>query len=393
MLHFYEVLLAIVNPARRLIRSRAKANNHAMHMGGFCHFAFPTEGAISEVEMHTVSEERFPKCTNTLALYNGIGRYQRGANGRTLHHLGRLFIPTADVVQIAYVLPAFTEDAEQIPLLLLTHPSRADKRRVTDDVIRGGADRAPVHTQSVLFGDMRLGAEWEVGQPLMEQASRRALRASLRNPHGRARHHDGEVVHLDPIEVINRDKDRRKVLPLEIRLRSIFRVGADDLILQPAEREVRFRKEITRPASRIEEGERGETPLEGLQLAAALLRIAQGFQIIKLVPQPIEEERINHAVDVLHRGIVHAPRAARHGVEGTLKHGTEDGRRDAAPVELLLLVDHHQRIDGIGAELGHLHAVVSKEPAVDIGQLRKAARVGVALFVRRIKHTEEAHQL
>ena len=90
---------------------------------------------------------------------------------------------------------------------------------------------------------------------------------------------------------------------------------------------------------------------------------------------------------------MHAARATRFGVEGTLKHGAEDGGRDAAPVKLLFLVHHHQRVDGFGTELGHLHGVVRKESAVDVRQGVEFALVTIALFLRGIEYTEEADQL
>ena len=347
--------------------------------------------------MHTVGEEGLEESRHILALRDGVGRYEGGADRGILHHVGSLFIPAADVVQVAHVFPAFTKDAEQVVFLLFVHQTRSHERRVADDVIRRGADGAPVEAQGVVLCDMRLGAEGEEVEVVVDDGGRLALHAGLGDPHRGARHHDGKVVDLDPVKAIDRDADRRESLTQDGHVGRVDSRGAHHLVLQAAQREVGLGQEVARAAGGVEEGHSGYALLKGQQLPTATTRFGDGFEVVKLVAQPVEEERVDDAVNVLHRGVVHAARATRFGVEGTLKHGAEDGRRDAAPVESLRGVDH-QRMNDFGTELGHLpgvglHGLIGEEPAVDIGQRRKLALIRVALVVRRVEDTEEANQL
>ena len=212
MLDFDIIILANVNPAGRVARRRAEAYNHAMHMRRIGHLAIPAEGTVGKVEMHTVGKEGLEESRHILALRDGVSRYEGGADRGILHHVGSLFIPAADVVQVAHVFPAFTKDAEQVVFLLFVHQTRSHERRVSDDVIRRGADGTPIDTQGVVLCDMRLGAEGEEVEIVVDNRCRFALHARLGDPHGRARHHDGKVVDLDPVKAIDRDADRREGL-------------------------------------------------------------------------------------------------------------------------------------------------------------------------------------
>ena len=393
MLDFDKVPLADIDPRREVARSHAEADNHTVYMGFLGHFAIPAEGAVGKVEMHTVGEERLEEGRNILPLRDGVGRDEGGADRGILHHVGCLLIPATDVVQVAHVFPALTEDAEQVVFLLFVHQTRTHKRRVADKVIGRGADGAPVEAQGVVFGDMRLGAEGEEVEDVVDNRCRLALHARFGDPHRGARHHDGKVVDLDPVKAIDRDADRREGLAEDGHVGRVNSCGAHHLVLQPTEREVGLGQEVARSAGRVEEGHSGYALLEGQQLPTATTRFGDGFEVVKLVAQAVEEERVDDAVNVLHRGVVHAARATRFGVERALKHGAEDGGRDAAPVKLLFLVHHHQRMDGFGTELGHLHGVVRKESAVDVRQGVEFTLVTIALFLRGIEYTEEADQL
>ena len=401
MLDFDIIILANVNPAGRVARRRAEADNHAMHMRRLGHLAVPAEGAIGKVDMNAKAiDKRLPDKSHLFALRDRIGGHQCGTNSCTLHHFGRLEIPAGHVVDLTRGLVGLVRfiyiNRKQILLLLFGLQRITHKRRVADDVIRRGADGTPVEAQGVVFGDMRLGAEGKEVEIVVNNRCRLALHAGLGDPHRGARHHDGKVVDLDPVKAIDRDTNRREGLAEDGHIGRVDSCGAHHLVLQAAQREVGLGQEVTRAAGGVEEGHSGYALLKGQQLPTAATRFSDGFEVVKLVAQPIEEKRVDDAVNVLHRGVVHAARTTRFGVEGTLKHGAEDGGRDAAPVESLRGIDH-QRMNGFGAEHRYLPGVGLRgrdveKSAVDIGQLGERTFIGVALVMRRVEDTEETDQ-
>ena len=401
MLDLNKVSVVIVDPGQAVARRRAESDDHAMHMRLFGHLAVPAEGAVGKVDMNAEAiDKRLPYESHLLTLCDGISRYQRGADGGTLHHLSRLIIPTGHIVNLScglVRLACFIHiDRKQILLLLFGLQRITHKRRVADDVVRCGADGTPVEAQGIVFGDMRLGAEGKEVEVVVDYGGCLALHAGLGDPHRGACHHDGKVVDLDPVKAIDRDADRREGFAQGGHVLRVNSCGAHHLVLQPTEREVGLGQEVARAAGRVEEGHSGYALLKGQQLPTATTRFGDGFEVIKLVAQAVEEERVDDAVNVLHRGVVHAARATRFGVEGTLKHGAEDGGRDAAPVESLRGIDH-QRMNGFGAEHRYLPGVGLRgrdveKSAVDIGQLGERTFIGVALVMRRVEDTEETDQ-
>ena len=90
---------------------------------------------------------------------------------------------------------------------------------------------------------------------------------------------------------------------------------------------------------------------------------------MQLVPQLVEEQRLQAALDVLNARIVHAPGMARLGIQSPLEHAAEDDARDLAPVEVLRGVG-----DGLKNFRGHLRdddGGVGEQPTVHVGEGRK----------------------
>ena len=85
-------------------------------------------------------------------------------------------------------------------------------------------------------------------------------------------------------------------------------------------------------------GSRNEPLLEGDERGLALSEVRLLSDFGELGAERVEEERVDHLVDVLLRGVVHAVLAARLGVEGGLEDGAEDRGGDLAPVEALARV-------------------------------------------------------
>ena len=91
--------------------------------------------------------------------------------------------------------------------------------------------------------------------------------------------------------------------------------------------------------------------------------------IVQLVPQFVEEQRLEAAFDVLDARVVHATRMARLGVQGPLEDAAEDDARDLAPIEVLRSIGN-----GLLDFLGHLRnddGGVGEQSAVHVGEGRK----------------------
>ncbi len=96
-------------------------------------------------------------------------------------------------------------------------------------------------------------------------------------------------------------------------------------------------------------------------------------------------------MDVFHRGVDHAARAARRGVERAFEERPEDGRRDPAPVEGARLEE--QLADLLRQRRHFAFGRAPEEPAVRVGeggQLR--FEVDAAAFRGRVKRLEELHE-
>ena len=63
-----------------------------------------------------------------------------------------------------------------------------------------------------------------------------------------------------------------------------------------------------------------ETVLEGAQALLLLAHNGHAPDVFKLRFQLVQEERVDHLVDVLDAGVMHAPAAARFGVQGAFKN-------------------------------------------------------------------------
>ena len=112
---------------------------------------------------------------------------------------------------------------------------------------------------------------------------------------------------------------------------------------------------------------------------------------MQLVPQLVEEQRPEAALDVLNARVVHAPGMARLGIQSPLEHAAEDDARDLAPVEVLGGVG-----DGLKDFRGHLRdddGGVGEQPTVHVGEGRKVlVHVLVPLIQGSIDGLEQIDQ-
>ena len=196
----------------------------------------------------------------------------------------------------------------------------------------------------------------------------------------------GELINLDPIEMID--------LQLGDFARPQRQPGARGIDLlqhapfQIAQFAIGNDQEIARPAGRVKKGQPRQPIMKGAQrgVAAAVLARLQGGE---LVVQFFQEQRADDAKDRLFRGVMRALPPPGDLVDHSFKQRAEDRRRDLPPVEVAG-VDQPvaQRI----VEMSGADRLGEQAP-VDIGiGAEMIGQAGLALIVRRVEHIEQLRQ-
>ena len=108
----------------------------------------------------------------------------------------------------------------------------------------------------------------------------------------------------------------------------------DSLVLQPSQAQVSLGQEVAATTGRVEERQRSQFVLVLVETTQARLLHLLFQYPVQLTTQVVQEERVNHLMDILYRGVMHAPAAPCFGVQCALKHSPEDGGRNLAPVEI-----------------------------------------------------------
>ena len=134
-----------------------------------------------------------------------------------------------------------------------------------------------------------------------------------------------------------------------------------------AKLDVAFGEEVARPARRIEYLETRKLVLERPEQEDALLLDPLALDLRELGLQIIEKERVDHLVDVLDAGVVHAASTSRLRIQGALERRTEDGGADAGPIELLGGLPKKRFLDLLG-ELRNDDVLALEQVTVDIGK-------------------------
>ena len=128
---------------------------------------------------------------------------------------------------------------------------------------------------------------------------------------------------------------------------------------------------------------------KGLPLGRHLLHFGDFH---KLGVQAVHEKRVNHLVDVLNAGVVHPSRAARFGIQCAFKHGSEDGRRNLAPVEIGTRVLQQQLLDFV-SKTRDGDVLLAEQTAVHIREGRYlVVQIRVAFLNGRVKQFEQLYQ-
>ena len=271
-----QLLSVVENQLRRQILI-AETHDDAMDVGFERSLAVPTESPMCKIDAEAVVEELLPQIRHLLALTDAVGRDKRRSRvGAVSHQVGRLLVPAADIIHIAHILPFRPENVEHILFLAFAHQTCAHKRRVAHNVVevdliafRVGLhlDDVPIHSERVALAEVDV-----VTDDLLR------LRQHLRlgNPERGRGDGDGEVVDFDAVELLNRDLNR--VLELAHHHLAVVAL-ADDFVFQSPQRQISLREEIAASAGRVEERERRQTVLEGIEqfLSLALGLLLKNF--------------------------------------------------------------------------------------------------------------------
>lgn len=119
----------------------------------------------------------------------------------------------------------------------------------------------------------------------------------------------------------------------------------------------------------FQEGQRRQLVLERFEAALAHALHRRLPDLIQLSAQLVQEQRVDHLMDILDGGIVHPALAPSFRVQRGFKHRAEYGGADLAPVEVLAGLGQQQFIDRF-IEGWNLDIFIREQAAVDIGERR-----------------------
>ena len=195
----------------------------------------------------------------------------------------------------------------------------------------------------------------------------------------------GKVVDFDSVKLGDGNLNRG-----EIRAEGNLAAqeNAQDFVFQPPQGKIGFREEVAAPGGGIEKDEARELLLKFAQAAFPRPHGGNAFDCGKFRFQLVKEKRVDDFVDVFDRGVMHAARAARFGVEGAFKHRAENRRTDFRPVEVFARLDEEEFANFVG-EARDLDFLVGEKSAVDVRERGEVfGQVFVALFRRGIENAE-----
>ena len=207
------------------------------------------------------------------------------------------------------------------------------------------------------------------------------------DPEGGFRDGDGEVVDFDAVELVDGHENRGKRLAEEGGVLAMNRL--DDLVFEAAKGKECLGKEIAGAAGGIKEGERGEFLLKYAEPADGFPPVLEHKNVVQFLPELVQEKRVDDLVDVLDAGVVHAAGAARFRVERAFEDRAENGRGDAAPVEVVAGLCEEQ-IFHLVVQERDFDVFIGEKAAVDIGKRGEVGReIGVAVLRLRVQNFEQ----
>ena len=247
----------------------------------------------------------------------------------------------------------------------------------------------PVHAERVALHDGSVRLERQELQIAVQNLRGRLHHLVLGDPKRSFGHVDGEVVDFDAVELVDVHVDLELVAE-DVESAVAPQTELHALVLQLAQAGVGLGEEVARVARRVEELERAELALEGLQFLVArldALRLANGGE---LRVQIVHEKGIDDLVDVLDAGVMHAALAARLGVQRAFEHGPENGRTDFAPVEAEARARQKDFRGLFRNGRNRLALFFAEERPVHIGELGQLLfHETVPFFQRRVKRAEK----
>ena len=239
-----------------------------------------------------------------------------------------------------------------------------------------GFPNCPIHPQRIAFLNVGVSLQRQRVDNEAHNLVGLLHHLAFGNPKCRLCHGAGEIVDLNAIELVNAHLNGVGHLTDD----AVSAVNnAQGLIFKSAQWGVGLGKEIARTTGGVEELQRSQLALEGNRFFFLGLGHGDGLDVGKFLLQVIQKQRVNDFVDVLNTGVVHSSCAACFRVKGALKHGTEDGRWNQAPVEVVggALKD---KLANLLVDAWNLD-VTSKHATVDVWECSKFfVHVRVAVF-------------
>ena len=153
-------------------------------------------------------------------------------------------------------------------------------------------------------------------------------------------------------------------------------------VFEPSQAEIGFGQKVAAAARWVEKTQTPQFFLKIEQGSVAFFCTFAGTDVVEFGLQLVEKQRVYHLVNVFDAGVVHAAASACFGVERAFEHGTEDGWRNFAPVEIGTGALHQQLFDLL-AKLRNRQVFFGKKSAIDIGKIQQFLRhfgVAVGLF-------------
>lgn len=213
------------------------------------------------------------------------------------------------------MLPAFfaPSKTQEFGLLLLGLVAGPEEGRVAHEVREViGEHLGPIGLEGVALMEVAKAPERQEVEVITDvYLLRLSEHLLLGDPKGGLGDRDGEVVYLDAVQLIERYTDGAVLRNDEGRLPRVAGLLAelvlDDSVLDGAQLPVRLGKEVARAARGVTDGDGGNLVVQPRQGLLAFRRRPLALGLVQFVPQLVEEERLEAALDVLHARVVHAP--------------------------------------------------------------------------------------
>ena len=193
-------------PARRS-RAGREADDHHMHMGFAARLRRPFKRTVRERDLQTVPlQQHRPQSRDLFALGDRVGRNESDLRVLRLHVFASLEKPRGHVIQMTGAAVQ-SGDAPKLPALRRGSQLRSHERRIAEHV-RALARRqyfVPIDLERVFMVNVRCGGQWDPREAAAELFAHPPIHEVVHHPQRRLCDETGEVVQLDPVELVHID--------------------------------------------------------------------------------------------------------------------------------------------------------------------------------------------